>query len=259
MALPSLRLAAALVTALLALAAFGMTQLAARGTAAAPGTDRADRGWTAAPGLRSHPRAVEPEAGLADVEGFEEETVPEDPEPEGRGSATRKASSGAPSDAEIRDELQQFRQLLRSPGAAGALPEGERARVRSDGTAVAPRDAPDVVKEVIRAGNMIAKTPYLWGGGHGGWEDTGYDCSGSVSFALAGAGLLHSPMTSGGFTTWGDPGPGEWITIYANAGHIFMFVAGLRFDTSGRSAQGTRWQAATRSTAGFTVVHPPGL
>ena len=259
MTFPSLRLVAAAVAALLALAVFGLTQLAARGDASTPTAQTADRGWTAAPGLRSNPKVVEPEAGLQESEGFETESAPADPEPEVQGSATRRASSGAPSDAEIRRELQQFRQVLRSPGAAGALPEGERARVRSDGTAVAPRDAPDVVKEVIRAGNMIAKTPYLWGGGHGGWEDTGYDCSGSVSFALAGAGLLDRPMTSGQYMSWGDSGPGEWITIYAHGGHMFMVVAGLRFDTSGRSDRGTRWQAASRSTAGFTVVHPPGL
>jgi hypothetical protein len=94
---------------------------------------------------------------------------------------------------------------------------------------------------------------------HGAWRDTGYDCSGSVSFALAGAGLLDRPLASGAFMRWGGDGAGNWITILANEGHIFMVVAGLRFDTSGRGRAGTRWQEAPRSTAGFAVRHPPGL
>ena len=88
---------------------------------------------------------------------------------------------------------------------------------------------------MIQGGNEIARTPYKWGGGHGAWADNGYDCSGSVSFALAGAGLLGQPLTSGQLMQYGDAGPGRWITIYANGTHTFMFVAGLRFDTSGRS------------------------
>ena len=114
------------------------------------------------------------------------------------------------------------------------------------------------MKRVIAAGNEIATTPYKWGGGHGAWKDSGYDCSGSVSFALAGAGLLEAPLTSGGFMTWGEPGPGRWITIYTNPGHMFMVVAGLRFDTSGANG-GTRWQTASRSTAGLQQRHLPGL
>ena len=119
--------------------------------------------------------------------------------------------------------------------------------MRPDGTAVAPEDAPEVVKRVILAGNAIAKFPYKWGGGHGAWRDNGYDCSGSVSFALAAAGLLNRPLTSGLFMRYGDRGPGDWITIYANDGHVFMVVAGLRFDTSGQGRAGTRWQEAPRS------------
>jgi cell wall-associated NlpC family hydrolase len=135
-----------------------------------------------------------------------------------------------------------------------------RARMSSDGrTAIAPDNAPDVVKRVILAANEIAKFPYKWGGGHGAWRDNGYDCSGSVSFALAGAGLLGRPLTSGLFMNYGAPGPGRWITIYANAGHVFMFVAGLRFDTSGQGRAGTRWQPETRPVDGFAVRHVPGL
>jgi len=172
-------------------------------------------------------------------------------------------SPGAPSDAEVRAELRQARAQLsrfkRFLGTTAFLHTGPRARVLPDGTAVAPDDAPEPVKRVIQAGNAIAKFPYKWGGGHGAWRDNGYDCSGSVSFALAGAGLLEAPMTSGGFMDWGAPGTGEWITIYANSGHIFMIVAGLRFDTSGQGRAGTRWQEEPRSTTGFAVRSVPGL
>jgi cell wall-associated NlpC family hydrolase len=197
---------------------------------------------------RSRPQVVQLEgAGAARPQGDPSDDAP---------------SPGAASDAEVRAELRGARRELRSFKrhlASGAvLHTGPRARVLPDGTAVAPEDAPGVIKRVILAANQIAKFPYKWGGGHGAWKDNGYDCSGSVSFALAGAGLLRSPLTSGGFANWGDPGPGDWITIYANNGHVFMQVAGLRFDTSGRGRDGTRWQRAARPAGGFAVVHPPG-
>jgi cell wall-associated NlpC family hydrolase len=172
-------------------------------------------------------------------------------------------SPGAPTDAEVRAELREARAALsnfrKHLNTTAFLPTGKRARVLPDGTAVAPENAPDVVKRVILAANEIAKFPYKWGGGHGAWRDDGYDCSGSVSFALAGAGLLSSPLTSGGFLNYGAPGPGRWITIYTNQGHIFMVVAGLRFDTSGQGRAGTRWQEESVSTAGYAVRHIPGL
>jgi cell wall-associated NlpC family hydrolase len=113
---------------------------------------------------------------------------------------------------------------------------------------------------MIAAGNEIAKFPYIWGGGHGSFIDNGYDCSGSVSYVLAAAGLLKSPLTSGSFMSWGKPGPGKWVTIAASGGHVYMYIAGLRFDTSGRSGpRGSRWQTALRSNAGFVLRHPPGL
>jgi peptidoglycan hydrolase-like protein with peptidoglycan-binding domain len=143
--------------------------------------------------------------------------------------------------------------------APAALTPGTKATVGSDGLAVAPADAPDQVTQIIAAGNEIAKTPYHYGGGHGRWQDSGYDCSGSVSYALHGAALLDSALTSGDFAGWGDRGPGQWVTIYAKSSHVYMVVAGLRFDTSGRSAAGTRWQTASRSAGGYTVVHPTGL
>jgi hypothetical protein len=172
-------------------------------------------------------------------------------------------SPGAATDAEVRAELREARAQLskfkRFLGTTAFLQTGPRARVLPDGTAIAPDDAPEPVKRVIQAANAIASLPYKWGGGHGAWRDNGYDCSGSVSFALAGAGLLGSPLTSGGFVDWGAEGLGEWITIYTNPGHIFMIVAGLRFDTSGQGRAGTRWQDAPRTTSGFAVRHVPGL
>ena len=131
---------------------------------------------------------------------------------------------------------------------------GSKATLNPDGSANPPADAPDAVKAVIAAGNKIAKKPYVYGGGHGTWNDTGYDCSGSVSYALHGGGLLDASMPSGDFESWGLSGKGNWITLYANEGHIYMVVAGLRFDTSG--ANPSRWQTAMRSSSGYVVRHP---
>jgi cell wall-associated NlpC family hydrolase len=134
-----------------------------------------------------------------------------------------------------------------------------KAEVLKEGVALPPIEAPEEVRLIIEAGNQIARTPYLWGGGHGKWLDKGYDCSGSVSFALANAGLLNGPLASGPLMSWGKPGKGRWITIYSNPGHVFMVVAGVRFDTSGNRKTGSRWQSDMRSTAGFVARHPPGL
>jgi peptidoglycan hydrolase-like protein with peptidoglycan-binding domain len=140
-----------------------------------------------------------------------------------------------------------------------ALAPGDMAQIGSDGLAIAPASAPDPVKAMIAAGNQIAKMPYRYGGGHASFTDTGYDCSGSVSYALHGAGLLAQALPSGSFVTWGDPGPGQWVTLYAKASHMYAVIGGLRFDTSGRANNGTRWQADIRSSAGYTVRHPTGL
>jgi hypothetical protein len=122
-----------------------------------------------------------------------------------------------------------------------------------------PPDAPPAVAAVMAAATRIASTPYLWGGGHRRWEDRGYDCSGSVSYALHGAALLDAPLDSSGLAAWGESGPGRWITVYANARHAFMVVAGVRYDTSGAKAAGTRWQAVARDMTGFTIRHPTSL
>lgn len=133
------------------------------------------------------------------------------------------------------------------------------ATVGTDGLAVAPAGAPAEVVALIAAGNAIASLPYKYGGGHKSFEDRAYDCSGSVSFALHGAGLLDETLDSTGLARWGEAGPGAWITIYANKTHTYLIVAGLRFDTSGQKKANTRWQAAPRSSRGFKVRHPAEL
>jgi hypothetical protein len=144
------------------------------------------------------------------------------------------------------------------PVSAQTAP-GARARLTSSGLAIPPAAAPAKVKAVIRAGNKIAKKPYKWGGGHALLNDSGYDCSGSVSYALRGGRLMTSSMASTGFMSWGRRGPGRWITVRANSGHAYMVVAGLRFDTSASKRTGTRWSAQMRSPSGYVATHPPGL
>ena len=145
-----------------------------------------------------------------------------------------------------------------SSPSAGSAPSAQLP-IDPGGMAQAPPGAPAAVRQVIAAGNAIAGLPYVWGGGHGAFRASGYDCSGSVSYALAAAGLLSSPLDSTGFESWGEAGAGKWITVYANAGHAFMVVAGWRFDTSALSGGGTRWTRAMRSTGGFVARHPAGL
>ena len=137
------------------------------------------------------------------------------------------------------------------------LTPGQTAGFISESQASAPASAPEAVKAAISAANAIATTPYIWGGGHGSFESSGYDCSGAVSYALHGGGFLDSPLDSTGLSTWGEPGPGKWITVYGNAGHAWVMIAGLAFDTSGGA--GPRWHSApVSSTEGFIARHPPG-
>jgi cell wall-associated NlpC family hydrolase len=216
---------------------------------------------TAAEGRASGPSEATGPRSKARV--VELEGVGAEPDLKGIDPGEDAPSPGAPTDAEVRAELREARAALsrfkRFLNTTAYLATGPRARVLPDGTAQAPDNAPEVVKRVILAANQIAKFPYKWGGGHGAWRDNGYDCSGSVSFALAGAGLLDRPLTSGLLAAYGEPGPGRWITIYANSGHVFMVVAGLRFDTSGQGRAGTRWQEAAVATSGYAVRHIPGL
>ena len=146
--------------------------------------------------------------------------------------------------------------------SAGSFPapvSGQTAVLQSNGQAAPPAGAPPAVQQVIQAANAIAHLPYLWGGGHGSFDSSGYDCSGAVSYALHGGGLISSPLDSTGLTTWGEPGEGNWISVYGNSGHVYMVVAGLRWDTSDTGGTGPSWHTSMRSSAGFIPRHPSGL
>jgi cell wall-associated NlpC family hydrolase len=163
-------------------------------------------------------------------------------------------SPGAPSDAEVRRELRQLKRYQRRVRAGGSI------GATRGGLARDPIGAPVPIADVVAGGNAIATFPYRLGGGHGSFEDNAYDCSGSVSYALAAAGFVEAPLTSGELMKWGAPGPGRWLTVYANPGHVYLTVGGLRFDTSGRPGpRGSRWQTVQRSSRGFAVRHWPGL
>jgi hypothetical protein len=151
---------------------------------------------------------------------------------------------------------------LVAPGAEPTV-SGTEGRV-VDGVAYAPEGAPAAVKRAIWAANAIVGRPYRYGGGHGrGFVDRGYDCSGTISYALHGADLLGRPLDSSSFMRWGERGEGEWITVYANPGHAFVVIAGMRLDTSAAGdpsgAKGPRWRPTLRSTRGFRARHPEGL
>jgi peptidoglycan hydrolase-like protein with peptidoglycan-binding domain len=199
------------------------------------------------------------------------------------GSATRRAEKkfelelGRAVDGKASPRDQQLaRTVAKNGGDPNAMGEGSggqgydaasgnptaKATMSSDGrTAIAPDSAPQEVKDVIAAANEITTKPYKYGGGHGSWEDSGYDCSGSVSYALHGGALLDAPLDSTGFESWGQAGRGQWITVYANSGHAYAMIAGLRFDTSGDSngETGPRWHSETRSASGYVVRHPAGF
>jgi hypothetical protein len=130
-----------------------------------------------------------------------------------------------------------------------------------DGRAIAPPGAPAAVKAMIAAANRIVDRPYIWGGGHRAWAARGYDCSGAVGYALHGAGLLEQTMVSGQLAYWGEPGVGRWATVYANAEHVYMVVAGLRFDTRDDplGISGPRWHRGGVEPRGFVARHPAGL
>jgi septal ring factor EnvC (AmiA/AmiB activator) len=168
-------------------------------------------------------------------------------------------------EAQLSDNLSVISEQIASEGGdatEGMLPAplnpGQEAQLITESEASAPASAPQAVKDVISAANAIATTPYIWGGGHGSFESEGYDCSGAVSYALHGGGLLESPLDSTGLETWGESGPGQWITVYANSGHAWMVVAGIAFDTVG--GPGPRWHDPwVDSPEGFIARHPPGL
>src|SRR6478752_617833 len=155
-------------------------------------------------------------------------------------------------------------------GVTSTTPEAEEETTETgppgkamlvNGRAIPPANAPAAVKQVIAAANKIRTKPYIYGGGHGRWWDSGYDCSGAVSFALHGGKLLSTPMPSGSLESWGSAGKGRWITVYANAGHAYAVIAGLRWDTAGvTNGTGPRWHKSTRAAASgpFIARHPAG-
>jgi hypothetical protein len=182
---------------------------------------------------------------------------------ERRSQVSRVNGRVSRSDAgKLRSQVEQGIRVYepQSRPAPMAAPAGEKAVLDAEGHAVAPASAPAEVKAAIEAGNRIVGKPYRYGGGHGRWEDSGYDCSGAMSYALHGAGLLDAPLTSGDFMSWGAANKGTWITIYAQSSHGFLVIAGLRFDTGWNNAgKGPRWSEVMRPTDGYRVRHPDGL
>lgn len=174
-------------------------------------------------------------------------------------SAAGRRADGVVTRSDARVLRARARASQAQPEPAAPAPATGKATLGSDGLALAPADAPEAVKAIIAAGNEIAKKPYRYGGGHAKWNDSGYDCSGSVSYALHGAGLLSRPLDSGEFMRWRPRGRGSWVTIRSNPGHMYMVVAGLRFDTSARKAGSSRWTDEMRSARGYVGRHPDGL
>ena len=244
-----LRRALILIVAVLSTALGGGSWLLLSEGAAAPARSGAPatRSAELPPLPKPRPKLVEPVAGQAEAVAVADE------EPEAAAGIAKEERTPMPKAAAS--------DTPRRAGAPAAVRGGiSKATALDNGVALQPLQAPAEVLKIIEAGNAIARTPYKWGGGHGRWQDTGYDCSGSVSFALYFAGLLDGPRNSGRLMTWGKPGPGKWVTVYANAGHVYMEVAGVRFDTSGAKATGSRWQNDLRGKRpGFVARHPPGL
>jgi cell wall-associated NlpC family hydrolase len=183
------------------------------------------------------------------------------PAPDG---ATAPAAPAAPPAADVAAATAASGGVGYGVPAVQAVTAGPQATLGADGLAQAPAGAPPEVQKAIWAANAIVGKPYRYGGGHRlGFKDRGYDCSGTVSYALNGAGLLKRPLDSSSFLRWGEAGPGAWITVYTNPGHAFVVIAGLRLDTSAAGdrsgAKGPRWRPVLRSTKRFRARHPAGL
>jgi len=182
-------------------------------------------------------------------------------------AATGGASVPTPSSAKTSEDASQPPAPQDQAGGAafGAIPEQLRPTIPGDvglirdGIAYAPENAPLAVQQAIWAANKLRAKPYIYGGGHRSFRSRGYDCSGTVSFALHGGGLLASPLDSSSFMKWGERGRGQWITVYTNPGHAWMVIAGLRLDTSGPGESGPRWRTETRSFRGYRARHPLGF
>ena len=172
-------------------------------------------------------------------------------------------AAGAPSDAEVRRELAQMQAVesqARQAQQQRLTPVAGGESVGGNGTIPIPASVPEVIQKVVAGANAIADFPYVFGGGHASFVDHAYDCSGSVSYALAAGGLLGAPETSGELESWGAAGPGKYITVYANAGHTYMYVDGILYDTAGRSGiYASRWLVTPVDNSGFVARHWPGL
>jgi cell wall-associated NlpC family hydrolase len=172
-------------------------------------------------------------------------------------------AAGAPSDAEVKHELAQMQSVERSAKRAQQdrlKPVAGGNSVGGNGTISIPPNVPEAIQRVIAGANAITDFPYVFGGGHASFVDNAYDCSGSVSYALAAGGLLSAPETSGELESWGAPGPGRYITIEAAAGHVYMYVDGVMYNTAGRSGvYASRWQVKPVDNSGFVTRHWPGL
>ncbi len=238
--LPAVVVAAVAVVAVVALASGG--EGADGSSASAPAREARED----PPLRRGRPQVVEPVAGETAEVAALPETAAEPKADPGTSDAARSRASRVQADS-LRDD---------GPTDDDSI---SKANVLPNGIALPPLEAPEAVQRIIDAGNVIARSPYKWGGGHGKWLDRGYDCSGSISYALASAGLLNAPLDSGRLMRWGRPGPGKWVSIHTNPGHVYMVVAGVRFDTSGQRVSGSRWQETIRRPGNFVTRHPPGL
>jgi cell wall-associated NlpC family hydrolase len=178
-------------------------------------------------------------------------------------SGETAVAAGAPSDAEVRKELAQMHAVERTARQSQQqrlTPVAGGESIGGNGTIPIPSTVPEVIQKVVAGANAIADFPYVYGGGHASFVDNAYDCSGSVSYALAAGGLLGAPETSGELESWGAPGPGKYITVYANAGHTYMYVDGILYDTAGRSGTyASRWLVGATDNSGYVVRHWPGL
>jgi cell wall-associated NlpC family hydrolase len=219
---------------------------------------------TAASHARRH-HAAPPAARVIVAERPDPLAAESYPDPAGAASHARASAPGAvaggagnaaPSLSSVEQQLREERQVDHS-----ITSHSPASLVSAITGAFAPRNVvPLKIAQVIAGGNAIADYPYVYGGGHASFEARAYDCSGSVSYALAAAGLIGAPETSGQLESWGAPGPGRWLTVFANAGHTFMNVDGLWFDTAGRAGPySTRWLTAKPSLAGYVIRHYPGL
>ncbi len=251
--------------ALTALAGCGETGVGR--SAHASGAQAAVHGAPAviAPAAAADPKGVAKE--VADPQ--ESSSYPAPPSVHHKAAATparageEAVAAGAPSDAEVRAELAQMHAAERTAlqtQRRELTPVTGGESIGGNGTIAIPTDVPEVVQKVIAGANAIADFPYVFGGGHASFVDNAYDCSGSVSYALAAGGLLSAPETSGELESWGAPGPGRYITVLANAGHTYMYVDGMLYDTAGRSGvYASRWLVGAVDNSGYVVRHWPGL